>query len=168
MQITRTKKGKTSFPGFSPTRIQISQIRNVRLASIFSILLQPDSPRWRFVLQTEISGKYNSPFYFCLRSLFFLSLILAISIFCSKTCKREYLSSKVALALFSLVFAPCQTRAFPLPRQGRLRARERNASARENLPTREKATRGEGDFHARSRFARSAIPEEKWGTTRSL
>ena len=25
-----------------------------------------------------------------------------------------------------------------------------------------------GDFHARSRFARFAIPEEKWGTTRSL
>ena len=25
-----------------------------------------------------------------------------------------------------------------------------------------------GDFHARSRFARSAIPEDKWGTTRSL
>ena len=25
-----------------------------------------------------------------------------------------------------------------------------------------------GDFHARSRFARSAISEEKWGTTRSL
>ena len=25
-----------------------------------------------------------------------------------------------------------------------------------------------GDFHARSRFARSPIPEEKWGTTRSL
>ena len=25
-----------------------------------------------------------------------------------------------------------------------------------------------GDFHARSRFARSAILEEKWGTTRSL
>ena len=25
-----------------------------------------------------------------------------------------------------------------------------------------------GDFHARSRFARSNIPEEKWGTTRSL
>ena len=25
-----------------------------------------------------------------------------------------------------------------------------------------------GDFHARSRFARSAIPEEKWGTTCSL
>ena len=24
-----------------------------------------------------------------------------------------------------------------------------------------------GDFHARSRFARSTIPEEKWGTTRS-
>ena len=43
----------------------------------------------------------------------------------------------------------------------------RNASARENHPTREKATRG-GDFHARSRFARSTIPEEKWGTTRSL
>ena len=25
-----------------------------------------------------------------------------------------------------------------------------------------------GDCHARSRFARSTIPEEKWGTTRSL
>ena len=25
-----------------------------------------------------------------------------------------------------------------------------------------------GDFQARSRFARSTIPEEKWGTTRSL
>ena len=25
-----------------------------------------------------------------------------------------------------------------------------------------------GDFHARSRFARSTILEEKWGTTRSL
>ena len=24
------------------------------------------------------------------------------------------------------------------------------------------------DFHARSRFARSTIPDEKWGTTRSL
>ena len=24
------------------------------------------------------------------------------------------------------------------------------------------------DFHARSRFTRSTIPEEKWGTTRSL
>ena len=25
-----------------------------------------------------------------------------------------------------------------------------------------------GEFHARSRFARSTIPEEKWGTTHSL
>ena len=25
-----------------------------------------------------------------------------------------------------------------------------------------------GDFHARLRFSRSTIPEEKWGTTRSL
>ena len=25
-----------------------------------------------------------------------------------------------------------------------------------------------GNFHARSRSARSTIPEEKWGTTRSL
>ena len=37
-------------------------------------------------------------------------------------------------------------------------------SARENQPTRETW----GDFHARSRFARSTIPEEKLGTTRSL
>ena len=47
-------------------------------------------------------------------------------------------------------------------------------SARENHPTREKATRcvspflAWGDFHGRSRFARSTIPEEKWGTTSSL
>ena len=65
---------------------------------------------------------------------------------------------------------------------------ERNASTRENHPTRKKATRGGerenlfiilspcrvspflawGDFHAPSRFARSTISEEKWGTTRSL
>ena len=52
------------------------------------------------------------------------------------------------------------------------------ASARENHPTREKVTRGgerkmrpflaRGEFHARSRFTRSTIPEEKWGTTHSL
>ena len=29
------------------------------------------SPRWRFLLQTEISGKYNLPLYFCSLSLFF-------------------------------------------------------------------------------------------------
>ena len=50
---------------------------------------------------------------------------------------------------------------------------ERNASARENYPTREKARRVSpfpawGNFHARSRFARSTIPEGKWGTARSL
>ena len=50
----------------------------------------------------------------------------------------------------------------------------RNASTRENHPTQEKATRGVspflawGDFHARSRFAHSTIPEEKWGITPSL
>ena len=49
------------------------------------------------------------------------------------------------------------------------------------IPREKKATRGGerekcrvspflawGDFHARSRFARPTIPEEKWGTTRSL
>ena len=42
------------------------------------------SPRWRFVSQTEISGKYNSPFYFCFLSLFFLSLFLPQgSVYCS-------------------------------------------------------------------------------------
>ena len=50
-----------------------------------------------------------------------------------------------------------------------------SASARENHPTRRHAAAREvspclawGYFHARSRFARSTIPEEKWGTTRSL
>ena len=57
-----------------------------------------------------------------------------------------------------------------------------NYLRKSNHPTREKATRGEiflssrrvlpflawSDFRARSRFARSTIPEEKWGTTRSL
>ena len=62
--------------------------------------------------------------------------------------------------------------------------RAKSERARENHSTREKATRGGdhiflssrhvspflawGDFHARSRFARSTIPEDKWGTTRSL
>ena len=31
---------------------------------------------WRFALQTEISGKYNSPLHFCFLSLFFLSLLV--------------------------------------------------------------------------------------------
>ena len=44
----------------------------------------------------------------------------------------------------------------------------RNACALENHPTREVAFCRVGDFCARSRFARSTIPEEKWGTTRSL
>ena len=32
----------------------------------------------------------------------------------------------------------------------------------------ERAPFSRGDFHARQRFAHSTIPEEKWGTTRSL
>ena len=36
--------------------------------------------RWRFVLQTEISGKYNSPLYFCSLSIFFLSLFQTVRI----------------------------------------------------------------------------------------
>ena len=35
------------------------------------------------------------------------------------------------------------------------------------ITPREKGERW-GDFHARSRFAHSTIPEEKWGTTRIL
>ena len=51
---------------------------------------------------------------------------------------------------------------------------ERNATGRENHSTREEVTHREspflawGHFHTRSRFARSTIPVEKWGTTRSL
>ena len=60
---------------------------------------------------------------------------------------------------------------------------QRNASARENHPTRERrdavwrahfspspsrlAFLAWDDLHARSRFARSTIPEKKWLTTRS-
>ena len=39
------------------------------------------------------------------------------------------------------------------------REKRRHAAGRENIAW--------GDFHARSRFARSTIPEEEWGTTRS-
>ena len=53
--------------------------------------------------------------------------------------------------------------------------RERETRARVKITPREKVTPRRvspflawGDFHARSRFARSTIPEEKWGTTRSL
>ena len=42
------------------------------------------------------------------------------------------------------------------------------ASARENHHPTEKGETRWGDIHARSSFARSTIPEEKWGTTRSL
>ena len=48
---------------------------------------------------------------------------------------------------------------------------ERNVSARENHPTREKATRGSrGVIFTRARvsLALLMISEEKWGTTRSL
>ena len=37
-------------------------------------------PRWRFVLQAEISGKCNSPLYFCSLSLFFSITLLAVRI----------------------------------------------------------------------------------------
>ena len=49
-----------------------------------------------------------------------------------------------------------QSPIFPQGQQSK-----RNASARENHPTREKATRALA-------FRSSTIPEEKWGTTRSL
>ena len=39
---------------------------------------------------------------------------------------------------------------------------------REKAPRRVSPFLAWGDFHPRSRFARSTIPEEKWGTTRSL
>ena len=46
------KKEEPRPPGFSPTRIQISQIFNFRLVSIFIILLYPVySSLWGFVLQ---------------------------------------------------------------------------------------------------------------------
>ena len=52
----------------------------------------------------------------------------------------------------------------PHARKGDTRRGERkNLSPRRVLPF-----RAWGDFHARSRFARSTIPEEKWGTTLSL
>ena len=35
-------------------------------------------------------------------------------------------------------------------------------------PHARKVRHGRGEFHVRSRFARSTIPEDKWGTTRSL
>ena len=38
------------------------------------------SPRWRFVLQIEISAKYNSPLYFCFLSLFFSITLPAVRI----------------------------------------------------------------------------------------
>ena len=53
-------------------------------------------------------------------------------------------------------------------------ARTEEASSGKRIKSQLLATRGVspflawGDFHARSRFARSTIPEEKWGTTRSL
>ena len=51
------------------------------------------------------------------------------------------------------------------------REKRRHAAGREKnflSPRRVSPFLAWGDFHARSRFARSTIPEEKWGTTRSL
>ena len=61
-----------------------------------------------------------------------------------------------------------QSPIFPQGRQ-----RERNASERQKSLLAREARRGGpflawGDCHARLRFARSTIPEEKWGTTCSL
>ena len=46
------------------------------------------------------------------------------------------------------------------------REKRRHAVGREK--NRESPFLALSDFHARTRFARSTIPEEKWGTTRSL
>ena len=52
-------------------------------------------------------------------------------------------------------------RAVPIFPQGKTK---RKASARENHPTPPRlAFLAWGDFYARSPFARSTIPEEKWG-----
>ena len=48
------------------------------------------------------------------------------------------------------------------------REKKRQAAGREKNARRVSPFLAWGDFHARSRFARSTIPEEKWGTTRSL
>ena len=53
---------------FSVCFVFKSRICNIHLLSAFILF---HSPRWRFVLQTEISGKYNSPLYFCFLYLFF-------------------------------------------------------------------------------------------------
>ena len=52
----------------------------------------------------------------------------------------------------------------PPEKRGHAAGREKNFS----LPPPRVSFSRVGDFHARSRFARSTIPEEKWGTTRSL
>ena len=46
--------------------------------------------------------------------------------------------------------------------------REKAETEKINLSRRVSPFLAWGDFHACSRFARSTIPEEKWGTTRSL
>ena len=48
------------------------------------------------------------------------------------------------------------------------REKRRHAARRENSPRRVSPFLAWVDFRARSPFARSTIPEEKWGTTRSL
>ena len=83
-----------------------------------------------------------------------------------------YTQRKV-LREYKLRHEPSQPRLRVVPHFSSGMVERAKASARENHPMREEATRVSpflawGDFHARSRFARSTIPEEKWGTTRSL
>ena len=81
-----------------------------------------------------------------------------------KTQNHPRYVSALSRALFPtltfLEIAVCRLRVVPHFSSGIVEGA--NASARENHP------RAWGDFHARSRLARSTISKEKWGTTRGL
>ena len=117
MQITRTKKEQprprgSLLPVFKSRRFAIKTF----VLYLYSLFFYSQCMAHFGGLCCKISGKYNSPFYFCFRSLFFLSLILAISISCSKICKWEYLSSEIGRVLFPLEFSrKVLLFSFPVP-----------------------------------------------------
>ena len=122
MQITRTKKKNNLVLRGSLLPVFKSRRFVTFVLYLYSLFFYSQCIAHFGSLCCKISGKYNSPFYFCFRSLFLPSLILAISIFCSKICKWGCLSSEIARVLFPLIFEPSQLApqtflrfSFPVP-----------------------------------------------------
>ena len=87
------------------------------------------------------------------------------------TLRKKFICLTVLHTVFVL-FASQLTAALPFSmRTSSLKLNRKERKIKEVIflsPRRVSPFLAWGDFHERSRFARSTIPEENWGTTRSL